>query len=75
MADHRNYLLLAAVGALLAACQAGSPSQVETVAEGVRQYGQIGFQPCTLTATQAAGNVEALCGKWKVAENRLAGTR
>jgi pimeloyl-ACP methyl ester carboxylesterase len=69
MADHRNYLLLAAVGALLAACQAGSPSQVETVAEGVRQYGQIGFQPCTLTATQAAGNVEALCGKWKVAEN------
>lgn len=63
----RNGMLVLAVAAL-AACQ-GQGEAAPAADAGVRHYGQIGFEPCTLTAAQAAGNVEALCGSLEVAED------
>ena len=46
------------------------PDAGQAEAASQRLYGQIAFSPCTLTAAQAAANVEALCGRWTVPEDR-----
>lgn len=46
------------------------PDAGQAAAASQRLYGQIAFSPCTLTAAQAAANVEGLCGSWTVPEDR-----
>ncbi len=65
MRHPRRTLAAGATALLLAACQP-LPETAETAG---RSFGQVQFQPCTLTSPQASGNVEAQCGTFEVAEN------
>lgn len=69
--------LSAAVGALLAIGLAGCTPQEPAAASGAakvvsRQYGAIGFQPCSLPSPMTGQAVEAQCAKFSVAENPAA---
>ncbi|KAF1013031.1 MAG: Carboxylesterase A [Stenotrophomonas maltophilia] len=71
---HVHHLKLAGLlaSALLAGCSAAPAPEAGLDAAAGRRQGQIDFQPCTLTSTQASANVEALCGTLQVPENRQA---
>ncbi|WMJ71448.1 alpha/beta fold hydrolase [Stenotrophomonas sp. 24(2023)] len=71
---HVNHLKLAGLlaSALLAGCSATPAPEAGRDAAAGRRQGQIDFQPCTLTSSQASANVEALCGTLSVPENREA---
>jgi len=59
------YLPLALTAMLLTACQADQRSPEATG----RRYGQLLFQPCTLTSAAVPGSVAALCSRYEVPEN------
>lgn len=68
-----RYLLIAPVALLLLAACSGPGNDTPAKAEaGVRNYGAIGFKPCTLEGASAQGNVEAQCAKFEVAEDPAA---
>lgn len=66
---NRTLLVLACMA--VAACDSGTGNGVAVVdaTPTQRMYGKVGFEPCTLEGSQMAGNVEALCGTWSVAED------
>ncbi|GAB3066410.1 alpha/beta hydrolase [Stenotrophomonas tumulicola] len=64
----RNHLKLAGVLASVLCAACSVPPTADGEGAG-RQYGQIGFKPCTLTGSVAAANVEALCGSLSVPED------
>ncbi|RXK64505.1 alpha/beta fold hydrolase [Stenotrophomonas sp. MA5] len=69
----RHHLALAGALAslLLAGCGAAPSGSADAAAETPgRRYGQIDFQPCTLTTMGASANVEAQCATLQVAEDR-----
>jgi pimeloyl-ACP methyl ester carboxylesterase len=68
MQQSRSYLLAATL-TLLAACKPAV--EVEPDAAG-RTYGNLQFQPCTLTSPQASANVAAQCATLEVAEDPAA---
>lgn len=52
---------------ILGGCGGPPPAQADGPAG--RQYGRIGFEPCTLAAPYSTINVEAQCARFEVAEN------
>lgn len=65
---NRTLLVLACTA--LAACDSGQVPEAQTQAPAAqRMYGQVAFAPCTLEGSQVAATLEALCGKWSVAED------
>lgn len=67
----RYHLTLAGIVASIAcaACSGPAPQQQDATEGATRMRGDIAFEPCTLTGTVAATNVEAYCGKLAVPEN------
>ena len=63
----RSVLVLACMA--LAACDDNGSAAPADASPTQRLYGQVAFEPCTLEGSQTAANVEALCGKWSVAED------
>ena len=63
----RSVLVLACMA--LAACDDNGSAAPADASPTQRLYGQVAFAPCTLEGSQVAVTVEALCGKWSVAED------
>ena len=72
-------LALAWVGFRYWSAHAPKPAETTAAATGpvepaepARRFGELAFQPCTLTSAVASANLEALCSSLKVAENPAA---
>ncbi|KRG72063.1 alpha/beta hydrolase [Pseudoxanthomonas dokdonensis] len=66
----RKMCVLLMAAAWLAGCsEPSAPSPDASQASGLRTYGDIAFQPCTLANGFSTATVEAQCAKLEVAEN------
>lgn len=71
MRHPRKTWLAAASLLALTACQPGA-DQADSADKAVRHWGQMAFEPCTLDAPFAGGNLEAQCTSFEVPENPAA---
>jgi pimeloyl-ACP methyl ester carboxylesterase len=60
-----RHLLAGSAALLLTACNGAAPP----AESASRHYGDIAFQPCTLTNPYVGNNVQAQCARFEVAEN------